>query len=76
MNLSDNCFNEKRDNYETEIMRNDFFENRNYLKKMECCNSKSCNDLAFEYQKLVNKCHDSFSRVGSLRVNERRTITM
>ena len=53
-----NCFNESYDDF---IKRNNYHEHRLYLKKQNCCDNQSCNDLADDYEKLAEKCHDTFT---------------
>lgn len=73
--MSLDCFNGDTENYEFEKERADFFRNREYLEKFKCCGNKSCDDLAYEYQKLLNKCNDIFSKTGNFKTDEKGKIT-
>ena len=67
---SQECFTTD-DGYELRLKREDFYKNKMYLKDKTCCNSKSCHTLAFEFEKLANKCHDLYREVGALDANEK-----
>jgi len=72
--MSLTCFNGHTQNYEFEKEKSDFFNNREYLKNFKCCGNKSCDDLAYEYQKLLNKCNDIFSKNGDFEIDEKGKI--
>lgn len=44
---------------------------KNILTQFNCCDKESCDKLAYEYEKLLNKCHDVYSKVGVLPVNDK-----
>jgi hypothetical protein len=67
------CYNNS-ENYEIEEMKEKWAKNRKYLENFTCCDSRSCDELAYEYEKLVNKCHDIYGNVGTLNVNEKGRI--
>lgn len=66
-----NCYKDNVNNYELEKERIEVYENRKYLEKFDCCNEDSCDKLAYEYEKLLNKCHDVYSKTGILPVDEK-----
>ena len=53
------CFNES---YEDFTKRHNYHEHRLYLKNQNCCDINSCNNLASDYDKLAEECHDTFKR--------------
>ena len=53
------CFNES---YEDYTKRHNYHEHRLYLKNQNCCDINSCNNLASDYDKLAEECHDTFKR--------------
>lgn len=66
-----NCYNIKLDNYDLHKKIDEFHENKNYLAQFDCCDENSCDDLAYEYEKLLNKCHDVYSEVGMIQTNDK-----
>jgi hypothetical protein len=69
------CYKNQLNNYELEKEKEEFLNNRKYLEGFECCDEQSCDDLAYEYEKLVNKCHDIYGKVGVIPINEKGRLT-
>jgi hypothetical protein len=65
------CYSRDSNNYELEKEKDELYKNKKYLAQFNCCNEESCDDLAYEYEKLLNKCHDVYSKVGVLPVNDK-----
>ena len=65
------CFNES---YEDYAKKQDFLENKLYLKDKTCCDADSCDKLSYEFEKLNNKCHDAYGKYWTTnekgRINE------
>lgn len=55
------CFNENLETWDIEKARKDFLENERFLQSLSCCDEENCDKLAYEYEKLINKCHDIFA---------------
>jgi len=51
------------------------FKNKKYLEGFTCCDEESCDNLAYEYEKMINKCHDVYGKVGVIPVNEKGRLT-
>lgn len=45
------CYKEEMDNYDFEKEKEDFLKNKKYLETFTCCDEKSCDDLAYQYEK-------------------------
>jgi hypothetical protein len=55
--MENNCLTES---YENNLKKTDYVNNRRYLVGQSCCDKKSCDNLAYEYEKLKNKCNDVY----------------
>jgi len=64
-----NCLVES---YEDYVKKTDYINNRRYLVGQSCCDKKSCDNLAYEYEKLKNKCNDAYKNVNE--TNEKGVI--
>jgi len=71
----ENCFDNKVNNYKLNQEKEDLHNHIKHLDHFDCCNEKSCDDLAYEYENVINKCHDVYSKVGILNVNEKGRIS-
>jgi len=56
------------ESYELSEKKRDFDNNKIYLKSKTCCDAKSCDDLAYEYEKLGNKCNEVYGEIGAVGI--------
>lgn len=54
----ENCY-DPRESYANNKIREEVLDERKYLDSKTCCDN-----LAHEYEKLANKCHDTFGKLG------------
>lgn len=67
------CFDQRMDTYEIEKLKEDYNNNKLYLQSFDCCDKKSCDALAYEYENLYHKCSDVYGKMNT--VNDKGVIT-
>lgn len=70
-----NCYKKQVDNENFFFERRDYLDYRDYLKNLTCCDPQSCDDLAYQYQKLYDKCNSVYSRTGLIDITDKKMLS-